>query len=46
MFLVEPQTCKYVLNIESVIFCQLNPTVDDHGLFQNIKIAEDDHIEL
>ncbi|XP_065208538.1 endoplasmic reticulum lectin 1 isoform X2 [Planococcus citri] len=48
MILAEPQTCKYVLNIESAIFCELNPTVDDYGMFRNIKTTtiEDDHIEL
>lgn len=32
LYLLEPQTCEYILGVESAIVCSLLDTADEHGL--------------
>ncbi|UJR09269.1 hypothetical protein I4U23_013514 [Adineta vaga] len=42
MYLVEPQTCSYVLGVESPVFCDLIDNVDEHGIPDPEKLFERD----
>ncbi|CAH0390448.1 unnamed protein product [Bemisia tabaci] len=34
LYLLEPDTCKYILGVEASIICRLLPHADENGLFQ------------
>lgn len=35
IYLIEPQTCEYILGVESPILCRLLSSVDENGLIEN-----------
>ncbi|KAH9519552.1 Endoplasmic reticulum lectin 1 [Bulinus truncatus] len=36
--LAEPESCQYVLTVESALFCPILKDADDNGLFENLNI--------
>lgn len=46
IYLMEPRTCQYILNVETALICDVIDKVDEHGLVPSIldvraKAAED-----
>ena len=39
LYLLEPQTCDYILGIESQFFCHLLNNVDENGLFVDLEAS-------
>lgn len=42
LYLVEPKTCEYILNVESQLICDLLPLADEHGLIKVVKTDDDE----
>ncbi|KAE8750013.1 hypothetical protein FOCC_FOCC003137 [Frankliniella occidentalis] len=42
LYLMEPRTCEYILNVESQLICDLLPLADEHGLIKVPKIDDDE----
>ncbi|CAF3829646.1 unnamed protein product [Rotaria sordida] len=40
MYLVEPETCSYVLGVESSLFCNLSDYTDEYGIPDNEKLMK------
>lgn len=40
MYLVEPETCSYVLLVESQMFCDKIQSADDFGLLPVVRIGQ------
>jgi endoplasmic reticulum lectin 1 len=45
MYLVEPDTCSYILLVESQMFCEKIQSADDFGLLPVIKVGQSEELD-